>query len=398
MADFETFRVQPADRGPLREFIKNSLAAEGARIIYESPENEAPFRFTFETPGGERLGIVVYAFLANQKATKNRPEDEHRFQVKYGSKAGQMHEVWQDPFGLYVTLFCGINPDLGIFVGADPWLHNPTKFFISIEFKDEHVERIVKDGWYAWERHRRKKGAPVEVLVGGTAKSFLRYVRFEREALREDQGHRQLLAEKAGKNAILALPERGLTLPRQPSLVLAPSSERVHTLAREFDLNDAEVLDLIARARMLKMAVRGYVAEEHLVRRLVSVPGVSGAQHAEEEGGPDVLVTFEGEPIRVECKNALRQKSAAGEPRVDFQRTRASKKDPCSRYYRPEEFDLVAACLHAVTEQWEFQYAIPRTLDAHKKCPGRLSNNVRVSGERWMDDAARALRAAAGVA
>ena len=62
-------------------------------------------------PGsGERLGILCYAFLANQVQTTNRPDDEHRFQVKYGSKDGKLHRLWRDPFGLYTTLFVGINP------------------------------------------------------------------------------------------------------------------------------------------------------------------------------------------------------------------------------------------------------------------------------------------------
>ena len=37
-------------------------------------------------------------------------------------------------------------------------------------------------------------------------------------------------------------------------------------------------------------------------------------------------------------------------------RTRASKADPCSRFYSPNDFDVVAACLHAVSERWEFRY------------------------------------------
>ncbi|MCG6897660.1 MAG: hypothetical protein LJE60_11225 [Thiocapsa sp.] len=75
-----------------------------------SPPNEAPFRLTFEAPDGERMGILAYAFLANARATRNRPCDEHRFQLKYGSKDGQLHELWQDPFQLYTTLLFGINP------------------------------------------------------------------------------------------------------------------------------------------------------------------------------------------------------------------------------------------------------------------------------------------------
>lgn len=356
----------------------DALRAEGCRIIHQSPPNRAPFRITFETPGGERMGIIAYAFLATFTPTKNRPDDEHTFQVKYGSKDdGALHELWQDPYGLYVTLFLGINPELGFFVGADPVLHSPTKFFIRIEFKQEHVDETLRKGWFAWERKRRKEGEPVEVLVGGTPRSFLRYVKFERDALREDQGHRQLLAER------MVLPAAVLAGgPVAPAAT--PSPTRLHQLAHEFEMSEGEVLDLIAEARRLKMAVRGWVAEEHLVRHLRRVPGVTDCERIDEEGQPDIRLRYEhSRPILVECKNVLRQKTADDLARIDFQRTRASKSDPCSRYYSPEDFDVLAACLHAVTTRWEFRFAATAELDRFTdKCPGKLSNRVHVD-RRW---------------
>jgi hypothetical protein len=113
------------------------------------------------------------------------------------------------------------------------------------------------------------------------------------------------------------------------------------------------------------------------------------------EGHPDVRLRFEGSRwLNIECKNVLRQTAAGKVPRLDFQRTRASKRDPCSRYYGPEDFDVVAACLHAVTEKWEFRYVLPEHLAPHARCRGKLSNNVRVD-ERWAVDAQAVLRAAA---
>ena len=76
---------------------------------------------------------------------------------------------------------------------------------------------------------------------------------------------------------------------------------------------------------------------------------------------------------------------ADGTPRVDFQRTRASKSDPCSRYYAPDDFDVVAACLHSVVDKWEFRFVRPVSLDTHKKCVGKLSNNVKID-DRWLAD------------
>lgn len=351
-----------------------SLRDEGCRILYSSPPTQAPFRITFETPEGERLGIVAYAFLANSRPTRNRPKDEHRFQVKYGSKDGQLHELWQDPFGLYTTLLLGINTEQGFFVGADPVLHSPTRFFISIELKQHQVDQILEKGWHVWERDRL--GAPeepVEVLVGGTPGSFLSYIRFEREAAGEDQGHRQLLAERA-------LTDRST----------------VHSLTTEFKLSEREVLDLIESAHRLKVAVRGSVAEEHLYRQLRSLTGIQACSRLPGDG-PDLSVRLAGgRELTIECKNVLRKRDREGHARLDFQRTRAAKSDPCSRYYSPQDFDVVAACLHAVTEQWEFQFALSAGLDPHKKCPGKLSSNVDID-ERWSGEPLRVLRAAAAL-
>ena len=88
----------------------DALRICGCRVIRATDPTEAPFRISFELPTGERRGIVAYAFLANNIVTKNRPTDEHRFQVKYGSDSKSRHELWQDEFGLYTTLFLGINP------------------------------------------------------------------------------------------------------------------------------------------------------------------------------------------------------------------------------------------------------------------------------------------------
>lgn len=373
---YRRYTVSRKDREPLVRFMTEALTACGCRIICASDPSFAPFRISFETPEGERMGVVAYAFLANQRVTKNRPDDEYRFQLKYGRNDKQEHELWQDPHELYTTLLLGISPNEQFFVGYDPFLHSPTKHFISLEFKEAFVERIQASGWAQEERqHRSREGLdePWEIVVGGTQKAFLDYVRFEREAVREDQGHRALLAESPG--SLTRLPMQG-----EPASEV--NSQYVHALSAELELTPDEVLNLIAETKRLKMAVRGWVAEEHLVRQLRQLEGVTECNPVREEGGPDIALRFEGsDPLTVECKNVLRA-TKAGLARVDFQRTRTSKADPCSRYYSPQDFDIVAACLHALTQKWEYSFASTRVLASHNKCPGKLSNNVVVD-ERW---------------
>ena len=98
--------------------------------------------------------------------------------------------------------------------------------------------------------------------------------------------------------------------------------------------------------------------------------------------------------MTIECKNVLRRQLSDKIPRIDFQRTRTSKNDPCSRYYSDKDFDIVAACLHAATESWEFRYRPSRELEPHSRCEGKLSNKVTVDS-RWVAEAERALAAVA---
>jgi hypothetical protein len=218
-------------------------------------------------------------------------------------------------------------------------------------------------------------------LIGVTKEKFLDLVRFERAARGLDPGNRLILAEAQR----LALPTSRVSAQPEDPAVLRMASK--HPLVKQFGLEPDEILNLIAGARRLKMAVRGWVAEEHLRAALSKVPGVTHCERLDDEGGPDLMVSYRAGPLlTVECKNVARETDRFGNPKIDFQRTRASKGDPCSRYYRPTEFDVVAACLHAVTAKWDFRFAFPTELPAHKACLGRIASNVRVNA-RWLTDA-----------
>lgn len=254
--DYRKYSVSRRDKQPLLNFILGALQNNGCCILHHSDAAEAPFRITFEAPDGERIGIIVYAFFANRRITRNRPENEHRFQVKYGPKTGELHPLWQDPFELYTALFLGINPEQGFFVAADPMLHSPTRFFISVEFKDEQANAVLTNGWYAWEREKRIQSGleePVEIMVGGVPERFLSYVRFERAAKGLGTGHRALLADK------IAELEHTRISSDVCATVPSDHSADLHHLASEFQLSETEILDLIQSAPRLKMAVRGWV-------------------------------------------------------------------------------------------------------------------------------------------
>jgi hypothetical protein len=289
--------------------------------------------------------------------------------------------VATDPHGLVTTIFLGIDPRRDVFIAADPLMHNPSPMSRSIEFKSQNVQDILSHGWAAWERERRPpktktrptpqldEDARIEVLVGGRKERLFDLIQLERIARGIDAGERHLLAEK-------------LLLRPKPSTIREVS----HKLLTELDVPSEALLDLIDGASRLKMAVRGWVAEAHLETTLKRLTGVTECRRIEAEGQPDLMLRWkDGPPIQVECKNVLRKKDSAGRPRLDFQRTRASKGDPCSRYYQPSDFAVLAACLHAVTEEWRFSFALTCELRPHPTCPGRIANNIAVSEPTFSD-------------
>ena len=372
---WKTYSVRRADKEPLLRFILEALEMRGCRVLHASDANRAPFYIVFETPAGERHGLLAYAFFANANITRNRPEDEHRFQIKYGGQLKGVLEVATDPHALVTTIFLGIDPQRRIFIAADPLMHNPSPMSRSIEFKSQNVEDALGKGWAAWERERlppKTKTRPtpqldedtrIEVLIGGRKERLFDLIQLERIARGLDPGERHLVADK---------------------LVLRPKPEKIrdasHKLLKELNVPPEALFDLIDGASRLKMAVRGWIAEAHLETALKGIPGVTDCRRLNAEGQPDLTLRWkDGPPILVECKNVLRKRDSAGRPRLDFQRTRASKADPCSRYYRPSDFAVLAACLHAVTEEWRFSFALTRELSPHPRCFGRIASNILVS-------------------
>lgn len=354
------------------EAIEVAIRKSGGLVIQRPSPHEAPFEFRIEMPpSGERVSVVCYAFLANKYRQEGRPFDEHRFQVKYGSDFQNYHELFIDPSREIVTLMFGVHIEEDIFIAIDPAMHNPTWFSRSVEFKSQHCSLTQSHRWFGWERERsdgrRKQVRPLEnlqteALLGFTSENFLRYAQFERLATGLDTAERLSLIDHIGQ--------------------LVGNVDGAHPLERAFDLSAREILDLIWGANRLTVAVKGSVAEHHLNRHLANVSGIQGIRQLDEDGRPDFEVRFRGRPYLIECKNVLRRSSLQA-PRVDFQKTRASKGDPCSRYYERGAFHVLAACLYPVAESWTYKFASTSQLDAHPNCDGRLSQRVTVEGDRW---------------
>lgn len=382
------YRVQ--DRRDVHDFLREAVVASGGQVLHASDAARAPVYLGVRTSGGERQGLLVYPFRMTRVLTSGRPSDEVRGQIRYGGEDSwhaDDHAVGRDLAGVDTTLMVAVDLEQEVFVGLDTALYDPLPMGISMYAKDAQLAAAQAGSWHVWERENRggsRRAAPraqggLETLVAFTPERLLDYARFERAA--GDLGLDGPLRYSAAQDAA------------------APRTETQgsqHRLEQDFDLAAADILAIIAERTRLEVAVRGGVAEHHLQRVLDADPEVAGADRLDQDAQHDFdVVMTDGRTVRVECKNASPEAYANGDFKVEVQKTRASKNDPASRFYRVDQFDVVAACLYSPTRQWTFRYAATSAMARHRDFPDRLAPMQRVDAA-WDSDLAAALEPATG--
>jgi hypothetical protein len=360
----------------VHRFLLDAFAAANGNVLYASAHTRAPVFIGVEFDG-ERLGVLCYPFRATQNVIRNRPSDEHRLQIRYGKEGTWLeeHPLAFDVAGVDTTVVLGIHLESGIFIGLDPALYDPLPMGISIEFKEAEVRKTVRSGWHAWERvnvsgTRRadaRSRTGLETLIAFRPDQIERYLRLEREAT------------ALGLDPVLRLRAAEAVVSRARAAVSAR-----HALEESFHLNSRELLEVIANRKRLRVAVRGGVAEHHLLKSLERDRTVESVQAVDSDGPPDALVELRGGTrVRVECKNGEERKYANGDGRVEVQKTRASKGDPASRFYEPSQFDVLAVCLWASAGPPRFVYRNTRELARHPDFPDRLGVLHRIDAS-WV--------------
>jgi hypothetical protein len=372
------------NRGAGNRFVEDAVRAAGGRVTASTGPSRAPLFLGIDDERQEACAICAYVFTATSGPIKNRPPDEHRFQVRYGGEASwttEEHPIGFDPLGSDTTIVLGAHEEAGILIGADPLVYDPLPMGISIFFKEADVEASRRDGWHVWERDniggvRRpdpRSNLGLETLVGFRPERLLDYLRLERTArrLRLDPALRFRAAEDAGRGV---------------------EGDGLHLLEAQFGLSSEEILDIIEERPRLGMAVRGGVAERHLQKLLERDPLVSGIELGQVEGPPDLIASVAGHPgrVSVECKNASPRTYKGGIPKVETQKTRASKGDPKSRLYDPAQFDVLAACMFGPLRRWEFRFKRSIDLTPDSRHPDRIAPLQRID-ESWSDSLAGAL-------
>lgn len=363
--------------------VEDAVAASGGRLLFSSGASTAPLFLGIEGPDGDRVGIAAYVFHANKVRTRNRPDDEHRAQIRYGDVNNRAwresgHPLGFDPAGIDLTLVLVAHPEAGLLLALDPLAYDPLPLGNSIYFKDADVTTALASGWHVWERNTHggtRKGSVepgLETIVAFTPDRLIDFLSVERQAqtLQLDHALRFSVAERGAAAAV---------------------KQSIHELELAFGLSSTDLLDIIGRKSRLGMAMRGGVAEHHLGLALDQDPTVESAEEGHQEGPPDFFVTLvDRREVTVECKNASPRLYADGTAKVEVQKTRASKGDPTSRFYTPEAFDVVAACMYGPTGAWAFKYRRSDALVEHDQHDGRIAPLQRIT-ETWADSLAEAL-------
>lgn len=131
-----------------------------------------------------------------------------------------------------------------------------------------------------------------------------------------------------------------------------------HPVERMLNASARDILDALENGFRARADLKGKLAELFAARYLdgLQMRGVIDRYEWQDlDGEPDFIVWLRGGPaITVEAKNI---RSGKGSLRAETQKTRASKSDPMSRYYRADQFDVLAVCMYNQTGEWNYIFA-----------------------------------------
>jgi len=373
----EVYRVQ--GRADMHDFLLRAVEASGGRVLYASGPERAPIYLGVQLDSDERIGMLIYPFRVTRNTIKNRPDDEVRGQLRYGSEDSwtREHPIGRDIAGVDVAMILGIDLADGVILGLDANLWDPLPMGISFYAKEAEIDQAKRIGWHVWEKINRggnkrteaRSPTNLETVVAFTPVRLVDYARLERRAtaLRLDP------------------PLRFAAATAMADPVLPDEPQHRHVLEKQFALTSEQILDIIGGRNRLSVAVRGGVAEYHLEQQLTGAPGIASVQRLDVDAMHDFDVTLDdGTFLRVECKNASPKVSAGGAFKVEVQKTRASKGDPASRFYAADGFDVVAACLFSPTGRWEFRFGRTADMARHKDFSDRLAP-IQTITDGWTD-------------
>jgi hypothetical protein len=131
-----------------------------------------------------------------------------------------------------------------------------------------------------------------------------------------------------------------------------------HPVERLLRASARDILDALENGFRARADLKGKLAELFMSRHLDELQRedeIDRYEWFDQDGVPDFTIWFTDTTImQLEVKNV---RSGAGSLRAETQKTRASRSDPMSRYYRVDQFEIIAACLFNRTGRWDYVFA-----------------------------------------
>jgi len=132
-----------------------------------------------------------------------------------------------------------------------------------------------------------------------------------------------------------------------------------HPVERMLNASARDILDALENGFRARADLKGKLAELFMSRHLDALQRddvIDHYQWFDKDGVPDFTVWFTDRTlVHLEVnKNVC---SGTGPLRAETQKTRASRGDPMSRYYRVDHFEIIAACLFNATGRWDYVFA-----------------------------------------
>jgi hypothetical protein len=119
-----------------------------------------------------------------------------------------------------------------------------------------------------------------------------------------------------------------------------------------------DILDALENGFRARADLKGKLAELFMSRHLDELQRSGWLDRYEwfdADGVPDfTLFLTDSRILTLEVKNV---RSGSGHLRVESQKTRASRSDAMSRFYRVDQFHILAACLYNSTGRWAYLFA-----------------------------------------
>lgn len=175
-----------------------------------------------------------------------------------------------------------------------------------------------------------------------------------------------------------------------------------HPLETAWCTSAWDILSAIQHGFRAQVDVKGKLAEFHcnkVMEKLKRAGVLKAFTWQDKDGQPDFVATYRGGTLRIECKNVRSGKDGryrdASAYKVELQKTRNPKTGEPTRGYKPDDFDVLAACPFNQTGKWTFLYIATRRLERRPDKPEylRIMQPVPLKATgHWKDSLADAIK------